>query len=63
MNYEKFGIGVTFLVLLLILGIVAISTGLAGVEIPSIIPESTPEPNSFYEYCYQMGLDCNTLEG
>ena len=61
MNYERLGIGVTFLVLILVLGVIAISIGLAGVEIPSIssiIPETTPEPNSFYEYCYQMGLDC-----
>ena len=61
MNYERFGIGVTFLVLLLTLGLVTISTGLAGIEIPSIIPETSP--NSFYDYCYQMGLDCQSLEG
>ena len=61
MNYERFGIGVTFLVLLVILAFTAVSTGLAGVEIPSILPETSP--NSFYEYCYQMGLDCSTLEG
>ena len=58
MNYERFGIGVTFLVLLIILALTAVSTGLAGVEIPSIIPEPAQTPNSFYEWCYQMGRDC-----
>jgi len=58
MNYERFGIGVTFLVLLVILAFTAVSTGLAGVEVPSIIPESTPEPNSYYEWCYQMKIAC-----
>jgi len=58
MNYERFGIGITFLVLLVVLAFTAISTGLAGLEIPSIIPEPTPAPNSYYEWCYQMKIDC-----
>lgn len=58
MNYEKFGIGVTFLVVLVLLAVIAISTGLGGVEIPAIIPETTPEPNPYYEWCYAMKIVC-----
>ena len=58
MNYEKFGIGVTFPVVLVLLAFIAISTGLGGLEIPVVIPETIPEPNTYYEWCYKMGIDC-----
>jgi hypothetical protein len=58
MNADHFGIVITFLVLLVVLAITAVSAGLGGLEIPSIIPETTPEPNSYYEWCYQMKIAC-----
>ena len=58
MNYEKFGIIVTFIVLLAVLVFLSLATNLAGLEIPSIIPETTPEPNPYYDWCFKMKIDC-----
>ena len=61
MNAEHFGIAVTLLVLLAVIAITIILTGLGGIEIPSIIPETitpAPAPNTYYEWCYQMNIDC-----
>jgi len=58
MNADHLGIVITLLVLLVVLSITAVSAGLGGLEIPSIIPETTPEPNPYYEWCYAMKIDC-----
>ena len=59
MNAEHFGIAVTLLVLLAVIAITIILTGLGGIEIPSIIPETITEPNPYYEWCYKMNIDCS----
>jgi len=58
MNYEKFGIMVTFIVLFIICGFI----GIAQLELvdTSYIPLITPETstNAYYDWCYKMKIEC-----
>ena len=64
MNYEMFGIVVTFVVLgsvLAVTGALTLDFDLGDTEI--ILPQinagtSTATPNAYYDWCYKMNLDC-----
>ena len=65
MNYEMFGIVVTFVVLgsvLAVTGALTLDFDLGDTEI--ILPQinagtSTATPNSYYAWCYNMKLECS----
>ena len=64
MSYEMFGIVVTFVVLgsvLAVTGALTLDFDLGDTEI--ILPQinagtSTATPNAYYDWCYNMKLDC-----
>ena len=65
MNYEMFGIVVTFVVLgsvLAVTGALTLDFDLGDTEI--ILPQinagtSTSTPNAYFDWCYKMNLDCS----
>ena len=63
MNYEKFGIGITFVILLGVIGFAGLASG-DFIEIPELSlgqtsPSSEPTKSGYYEWCYRMGYtDC-----
>ena len=65
MNYEKFGIGITFVILLSVVGFAGLSSG-DFIEIPTLdlsleqnSPTSNTSKDGYYEWCYRMGYtDC-----
>ena len=62
MNYEKFGIGITFVILLSVIGFAGLAYG-DFKEIPDrslgqSSPTSEPTKDGYYEWCYRMGYDC-----
>ena len=66
MNYEKFGICVTLLILVSFCGVAGISSsdfdiGVGDFKLPQINAGTNTnniQQDGFYEYCYRMGLDC-----
>ena len=63
MNYEKFGIGITFVILISLIGFAGIVSG-EFIEIPELslgqnTPTSDTSKDGYYEWCYRMGYtDC-----
>ena len=63
MNYEKMGICVSIIVLVVVLGVAAVSSGdfdigTGEIKIPHINAGTNTNNDGFYDYCYKMGLDC-----
>ena len=69
MNYEKFGIYITILIMVGVLGFAGISSGatIGGINLgepfdnKQIIPEKSSDSkgDGYYQWCYKMGLkDC-----
>jgi len=58
MNYERLGIIATIITVVLVLALtMSVSNNIdLGVKLPSIIAGTSTE--SFFDYCYRMGLDC-----
>jgi len=59
LNYEKFGIVVTLIIVFITSGFIGV-TQLGLVDIPQIgsfIPEDIPK-NAYYEWCYKMQIEC-----
>ena len=65
-NYEKFGICITLIIVIALVGVAAIASGEFGIElaqgdykIPQITSSTnTSIPNTYYEWCYKMKIDC-----
>jgi len=67
MNYEKAMIPISIIILVGILGIAGIGSGVIDdislgepFDNKQMIPEKSIDTSkdSFYEYCYRMGLEC-----
>jgi len=63
MNYEKMGICVSIIVLVVVLGVAAVSSGdfdigMGEIKIPNITSSTDTSRDGFYDYCYKIGLDC-----
>jgi len=63
MNYEKMGICVSIIVLVVVLGVAAVSSGDFDIgtdefKIPNITSSTDTSRDGFYDYCYKIGLDC-----
>ena len=65
MNYDKFGIAVTFIILFGVVGVAGISSGeFISLDIPEISldqnsPAADTSNDGYYEWCYRMGYtDC-----
>lgn len=72
MNYERFGIYVTIIIMVGILGFAGASSGQLGAEISSAVklPNITSSTNTnntqsqgdksdgYYMWCYKMGYEC-----
>ena len=70
MDYEKFGIYITVIVLVSLCGVAAIGSGEFDVgitdwkgdfKLPTINAGTNTNnipQDGFYDYCYRMGLDC-----
>jgi len=63
-NYEKFGICITLIIVIALVGVAAIASGEFGIElaqgdykIPQIT-SSTNTSNIYNEWCYKMKIDC-----
>ena len=59
LNYEKFGIVVTLIIVCATSGLIGISQ-FDLIDIPQIgsfIPEDVPK-NAYYEWCYKMNIEC-----
>ena len=58
MNYEKLGIIVTIITLVLVMTLImsVLYNVDLDIKLPSIIAGTSTE--SFFDYCYRMGLDC-----
>ena len=60
LNYEKFGIVVTLIIVFITSGFIGV-TQFGLVDIPQIgvnIPDIIPKENTFYEWCYKMKIEC-----
>ena len=63
MDYEKFGICVTIVVLICLCGFAGIASsgidlGISGSDYKIPFPtSSTKTDNAFYEYCYKLNID------
>ena len=68
MNYERFGIYITIIVMIGVLGLAGVSSGatIGGISLgepfdnKQILPEKSTDTSNdgFYNYCYRMGLEC-----
>ena len=66
MNYEKFGICITVIIVACLMGVTAIASGELGIELtqgdyqlPQITSSTnTSIPNTYFEWCYKMKIDC-----
>jgi len=65
MDYDKFGICLTLVIVVGVCGYAGIVSGELGFDIPfdnkQIIPKEptiTEAPNPYYEWCYKMGIQC-----
>ena len=66
MNYEKFGICITVIIVGCLVGVVGIASGEFGIELaqgdyqlPQITSSTnTSIPNTYFEWCYKMKIDC-----
>ena len=61
MNYEKFGIGITFVILLGVIGFAGLASG-DFIEIPDLslgqnTTTSEPKTDAYYEWCYKFNID------
>ena len=60
MNYEKFGIVVTLIIVFAFSGFIGV-TQLGLIDVPQIgitVPEVASDNSTFYEWCYKMNLEC-----
>lgn len=61
MNYDKFGIAITFVILFGVCGYAGVVSGeFIDLGIPELsLGESSPEPktDSYYEWCYKFNID------
>jgi len=62
MNYEKFGICVTLLILVSFCGVAGISSsdfdiGVGDLKLPQINAGTNTNNEGFYEYCYKLNID------
>lgn len=64
-SYEMLGIIATFVILGSVLAVTGVATsdfdlGTGEINLPQInAGTSTPSPNAYFEWCYQMGKDCS----
>ena len=64
MNYDKFGIVITFMILFGVCGFAGIASGeFINIGIPEIsLGQSSPTVDTsndgYYDWCYRMGYDC-----
>ena len=70
MNYERFGIYITIIVMIGVLGLAGVSSGatIGGISLGEPfdnkqilpLPEKLTDTSNdgFYDYCYRMGLKC-----
>ena len=65
MNYEKFGICITVIIVACLMGAAGIASGEFGIELAQEdhqIPfptSSTKTTNNYFEWCYKMKIDCS----
>ena len=67
MDIDKFGILITVVIVGTVLGFGGITSGeygFSGLEIPELVtsepikPTNSGQSDSYYEWCYKMGLEC-----
>ena len=65
MDYEKFGICITVIIVACLMGAAGIASGEFGIELAQgdhKIPfptSSTKTTNNYFEWCYKMKIDCS----
>ena len=66
MNYEKFGICVTVVIVGILCGFAGIASGEFGIElvqgdyrIPQITSSTDTSQNAYFDWCYKMNISCN----
>ena len=62
MNYEKFGIVMSIVILCSVMAVASVSSGEIDLGISGDIEQynaSTKTTNPYYEWCYKMKVDCS----